>query len=238
MRKLIVKKTLLNSLTIALIAFSTMLMPVRANAQKYKLLSQSDLELLEQQNMDYMKQIDKIIKDYPAFEYNYTFDDGKLKDVTVTGVDNEIDRKRLEVVLFDLKSNENALKNKSNTMGVFYVVDQEPKYKNGEVALERTLQSNLKYPEDAKNWGVEGTIYVKFVIDENGNIPFATTSDAIDSKKESYVDELEKQAVKAVKATSGEWKPGEINGVKIASMAVVPIKFEYELAPSLADWIQ
>ena len=237
MKKLITKKLVFNPLMLLLLTFS-MLMAGNVNAQKYDLNTSSDLELLEQKNMDYMKQIDKIIKDYPGFEYNYTFEDGKLKNVTVTGVDNVIDRKRLEVILFDLKSNENALKGKTNSMGVFYTVDNEPRYKGGEDALENTLQSNLKYPEDAQNWGVEGTIYVKFVVDENGNVPFATTSEVLNSKKERYVKELEKQAVKAVKATSGNWVPGKVDGVKVASLAVVPIKFDNQLTPGLADWIQ
>ena len=223
--------------TLVFLSFS-LLMASSASAQKYDMSTNSDYELLQQENMDYMKQIDKIIKDYPGFEYNYTFDDGELQDVTVTGVDNRIDRKRLEVILFDLKSNKNELKGKSNSMGVFYTVDTEPRYQGGEDELESTLRSNLKYPEDAQNWGVEGTIYVKFVVDENGNVPFATTSEMLNSKKERYVKELENQAVKAVKATSGDWVPGKVEGVKVASLAVVPIKFEYELSPGLAAWVR
>ena len=127
MKKLITRKLVFNPLILLLLTFS-MLIAGNANAQKYDLSTTSDLELLEQRNMDYMKQIDQIIKDYSGFKYNYTFENGKLKDVTVTGVDNVIDRKRLEVILFDLKSNQNALKEKTNSMGVFYTVDKEPLY--------------------------------------------------------------------------------------------------------------
>jgi hypothetical protein len=83
------------------------------------------------------------------------------------------------------------------------------------------------------NWGVEGTIFVKFVVDENGENPFATTASNIETSMDRYLEDLERQAVEAVKATSGDWEPGKVNGVEVASMAVVPITFEFETHPSL-----
>ncbi len=209
-----------------------------ANAQKTTVITNSEMEELQDQNMDYMEQIDKIIEDYPDFSYSYVMKDGKLADVEVTGVDNVIDMKKLEVVIFNLKSNKNLLKGEKNSIGVFYTVDKEARYKGGEDALENTIQDNLKYPEDAKNWGASGTIYVKFVIDANGNIPFASTSSNIKTSTPRYSKELEDQAVEAVKATSGKWIPGQIDGVNVASLAVVPIKFDLELDPSLSAWIE
>lgn len=234
MKNLSTKKSVFKLLTIALI----MCMGIATRAQENKSMSGSEMEKLADKNMDYMKQIHKIIKDYPAFSYTYTMNDGEVQDVTVTGVDNDIDRKRLEVVLFDLKSNKNMLKNKANRVGVFYSVDEEPTYKGGRDALERKIHSNLKYPREAKNWGVEGTIFVKFVVDENGEIPFATTSSNIETSMDIYLKDLQEQAVSAVESTSGNWEPGTVNGVKVASLAVIPITFDFEKNPMLPALIQ
>jgi len=201
-----------------------------AKAQETTVITIGQMEKLQDQDMDYLKQIHKIIKDYPAFSYTYTMNDGKVEDVTVKGVENVIDRKRLEVVLFDLKSNKNMLKNKANRVGVFYSVDQPAEYEGD---IDRTILSNLKYPEKAKNWGVEGTIYVKFVVDEDGEIPFATTSTNIETSMDMYLNDLEKQAVSAVKATSGKWEPAKVEGVDVASLAVVPVTFDIESNPTL-----
>jgi len=57
MKKLITRKLVFNPLILLLLTFS-MLIAGNANAQKYDLSTTSDLELLEQRNMDYMKQID------------------------------------------------------------------------------------------------------------------------------------------------------------------------------------
>lgn len=228
------KKLVLKLFASTFIAFS--LLTFTANAQRDDLTS-SELEKIQDENMDYMSQISKIVKDYPSFAYTYDIEDGKVVNVNVTGVEKDIDRKKLEVMLFDLKSNKNMIKNKANRIGVFYSVDEPAKY-NGSGELDRVIQSNLKYPEDAKNWGVEGTVFVKFVVDDNGKIPYATTSSNIETSREDYLKDLEQQAVKAVKATSGDWKPGKVNGVEVSSMAVVPVNFDFRKNPSIPTLIQ
>lgn len=200
--------------------------------------AQENLEEIQDRNMDYLDQINEIIKDYPAFSYSYKMENGELSDVVVSGVESEVDTKRLEVALFDLKSNKNMIKNKANRIGVFYSVDQQPEYNGGEEALNDALVNNLKFPEEAKNWGVEGTIYVKFVVDENGEIPFATTSSNIETSIDSHLTDLEEQAVSAVKATSGDWEPGKISGVAVAALSVVPVTFDFEKSPAVPTLIR
>lgn len=185
-----------------------------------------DMSKMKEQHMDYVQQINDIIETYPAFSYKYRMKDGKVNDVVVTGVDNDIDRKRLEVVLFDLNSKRNMLDPKSNRVGVFYDVDNNARYAEGEKALENELLSHLEYPQGAEDWGVEGTIYVKIIVDDEGKIPFATTSTNIETAADWYLEDLEEQAVEAVQKTSGDWKPAEVEGVEVASLAVVPVTFE------------
>lgn len=201
-------------------------------------MSGSELEQMQDKNMDYLFQINEIVKDYPAFSYSYKMKDGNVEDVVVTGVDNEIDRKKLEVVLFDLKSNRNKMKSTANRIGVFYSVDEEASFDGGEEALRTEVLSNLKYPETAKNWGMEGTIFVKFVVDENGDIPFATTSSNIETSMEVYLKDMEEQAISAIKATSGEWEPAEVENVEVASLSVLPITFDFEKNPTLPALIR
>jgi hypothetical protein len=230
------KKSVFKLSAILLIVFS--LFGLSTYAQQNKSMSISELEKLEDENMDYLKQVYKVVKDYPAFSYTYSMEDGQVQDVTVTGIDSDIERKRLEVILFDLKSKKNMLKNKANRVGVFYSVDEPAAYNGGRDELEREIRNNLEYPFDAKNWGVEGTIFVKFVVDANGEIPFATADSNIETSMEMYLEDLQEQAVSAVKATSGEWEPASVEGVEVASLAVVPVTFDIEKHPSLPALIR
>ena len=230
------KKSVFKLSVILLIVFS--LPGLSTYAQQTKSMSLSELEKLEDENMDYLKQVYKVVKDYPAFSYTYSMEDNQVQNVTVTGIYSDIERKRLEVILFDLKSKKNMLKNKANRVGVFYSVDEPAAYNGGRDELEREIRNNLEYPFDAKNWGVEGTIFVKFVVDTNGEIPFATADSNIETSMEMYLEDLQEQAVSAVKATSGEWEPASVEGVEVASLAVVPVTFDIEKHPSLPALIR
>jgi hypothetical protein len=186
---------------------------------------------MQDESMDYVKQIYEIAEDYPAFAFEYEFENGEIKNVSVTGVDDELDKKKLEVVIFDLQANRNKMKNKENRIGVFYSTDTKPEYVNGREELRSTIQENLNYPDDAKNWGVEGTVYVKFVIDDNGEIAFITASEDMESSQEFYIKELKRIAIQAVKTTSGDWKPAEVEGIDVASLMVVPVTFDFRKHP-------
>lgn len=188
----------------------------------------SSIEKVQDENDRYMSKIYNIIGDYPSFSYSYNMEDGKIKSVSVTGVEDELDKKRIEVYLYDLKSNENKIKAKANRIGVFYSVDDKPKYKQGREELVDELYKEIDYPEKAKEWGVEATIFVKFVVDENGEIPYIATSVDSETPYEFYLKKLEEEAIDAVKATSGEWVSGKIDEVNVPSLAVIPISFDIE----------
>ena len=231
MKSMTLKKTLPKWIALASLLFS--LTGNGAFAQNENPITYEEMEEIVDENLEYLKKINRIIRDYPSFSYEYTFDNSKIEDVTVTGVENDGDRKRLEVVLLDLKSNKNMLKNQENRVGVFYSVDEEATYKDGREALQEQLRSQLKYPEKAEDWGVEGTIFVIFVVDDNGEIPFATTNSNVQTTMERFVKDLEMQAIKAIKATSGDWEPAEVENVDVASRVVVPITFDFKANPFL-----
>ncbi|WP_297099211.1 energy transducer TonB [uncultured Draconibacterium sp.] len=200
-------------------------------AQEKKVNTAFNTKDMHNQDMEYADQLKEIIEKYPAFTFKYGLKNGKVQDVVVTGIDDEIDRKRMEVVLFNLNHHRNMVTKTDERVGVFYDIDKHAMYEGGEQALEQEILSNLEYPKDAKNWGVEGTIYVKVVVDDDGTIPFVTTSTNIETSVESYLDDLEEQAIAAVHETSGEWEPAEVEGVEVASLAVIPITFELENHP-------
>ena len=55
-------------------------------------------------------------------------------------------------------------------MEVYYQVDEMAEPDGGVMAFREDLAVRIIYPEDAKKNGVQGKIYIKFIIDENGNI--------------------------------------------------------------------
>ena len=52
----------------------------------------------------------------------------------------------------------------------FNVVEQMPKFPGGDDARIKFLNENLKFPEEARKQGISGTIYLSFVVEDDGEI--------------------------------------------------------------------
>jgi len=92
-------------------------------------------------------------------------------------------------------------------------IDKMPTIKGGIQALAK----NIKYPKAAKKEGIMGTVFVKAIIDESGNVESADVEKGVN-------DELNAAAISAVKLT--KFTPGEDKGEKVKAEVVIPIKFK------------
>src|ERR1035438_2191630 len=53
---------------------------------------------------------------------------------------------------------------------VYDIVEKMPEYPGGQVAMMAFIQTNLQFPEYAKNNNLQGTVYATFIIDKKGKI--------------------------------------------------------------------
>lgn len=107
--------------------------------------------------------------------------------------------------------------------GVYNYTQSAPAFPGGQNSLETYINRNIQYPEDAIDNEVEGTVYVLFTIDENGNVRNAKTTNT------TIGYGLEEEALRVVKGMTG-WIPGSNNGVKVKTWYTIPIT--YRLADS------
>ena len=52
---------------------------------------------------------------------------------------------------------------------VFLIVEEPPTFPGGDAALYKWLGENLKYPEEAKELGIQGRVFVSFVVEPDGS---------------------------------------------------------------------
>jgi len=102
---------------------------------------------------------------------------------------------------------------------IFVAMETTPEFKGGEKAFREFLLKNLIYPKEAKDKGIEGTVYVEFIVNEDGTI------DAV-AVIRSVSKELDEEANRVIKLTSGKWKPGKQNGKTVKASIIVPVKFK------------
>ena len=97
------------------------------------------------------------------------------------------------------------------------VVDKEPEFPGGEEAMFEFIKKNIQYPELPKQMGIQGLVYVHFVVSKSGAIKKITTSRAPH-------EDLAKEATRVVDMMP-KWIPGEQAGKRVNVKYTLPIHF-------------
>ena len=79
------------------------------------------------------------------------------------------------------------------------------------------LRANLRYPADARQKGIEGTVYTSFIVEKDGSVSEVKTIRGIH-------EEADTEARRVVQ-NFPKWVPGKQNGEPVRVRFVLPIKF-------------
>lgn len=93
-------------------------------------------------------------------------------------------------------------------------------FPGGKKAEQEYIQKNLKYPQSAKDNGIEGVVGVIFVVNADGSIGNIRIKRMIDP-------DLESESIRLVK-NMPKWVPASDNGTPIESQAEVNVTFSLE----------
>jgi len=100
---------------------------------------------------------------------------------------------------------------------VFTVVEEMPKFKGGNKALYTYLGNNIKYPDVAKKEGIEGTVYVTYVVEKDGSVSHVKILRGVH-------ESLDKESLRVVKEMP-KWEPGKQKGKPVRVQYSLPIKY-------------
>lgn len=120
-------------------------------------------------------------------------------------------------VIFDEPVEEVVKKGNEDDI-IFTVVEQQAEFPGGFEAMGKFLGKNMKYPAKARRMDIQGSVFVSFVIDKNGNISDPQIIKGISA-------ECDEEAIRVVKLMP-PWKPGKQNGKPVKCRFVLPIKFK------------
>lgn len=111
---------------------------------------------------------------------------------------------------------------------IYERVEQMPEFLTGEDGLSDFLNENVEYPQAEKDDGIEGTVNVYFIVDENGNVIDVNTNGPQSTPPPAKA--LMKAAITAVEKMkqSKMWKPGYQSRKAVKVKCVVPITFSVE----------
>jgi periplasmic protein TonB len=102
---------------------------------------------------------------------------------------------------------------------VWRKVEIEAEYPGGAAAWQRFLNRNLRYPQEAIDNEINGSVVVQFIVDEEGNV---SNVEAV-----SGPEVLCTEMIRVIKK-SGKWTPAVQNGRQVRSLKKQPICIHLE----------
>ena len=103
---------------------------------------------------------------------------------------------------------------------IFTIVEETATPKGGMAAFYKYVGSKLKYPSQATRMGVEGKVYVEFVINRDGTIVDVRVVRGIGAG-------CDEEAVRVVQS-SPAWNPGKQRGKPVRQKYTLPIQFKLQ----------
>lgn len=100
---------------------------------------------------------------------------------------------------------------------IYNIVDESAKFGGDKDALQRFLSENLQYPKEAQEKGVQGTVFVTFVVEKDGSVSNVMVLRSIGAG-------CDEEAVRVIKAMP-KWTPAKHNGEIVRMQFNLPIKF-------------
>ena len=143
-----------------------------------------------------------IVDDDVEIEDELQIEDTEADDATVIDVQPVVETKKEE---------------EAEEQQVFFIVEDMPEFPGGELALRKYIANAIKYPVIAQENGIQGKVYVTFVVGKDGSIQDARVARGVDPS-------LDKEALRVVN-TLPKWKPGKQRGQPVRVSYTVPINF-------------
>ena len=103
---------------------------------------------------------------------------------------------------------------------IFTVVEEQPSFPGGEQARMKYLQKNIEYPQMALESGIEGTVFVTFVVEPDGSVTDVRILRGIGGG-------CDEEALRVVR-NMPKWKPGKQRGKSVRVQFNMPIRFKLQ----------
>lgn len=144
------------------------------------------------------------------------------KNITVVLPVEPVKLERAVVVAYRQEEKQ-KIKTREENEEIFVIVEEMPTFPEGDVM--DFLIKWLRYPTKAVEEGVQGTVYVSFVVDYTGKVVEPQIVRGVS-------EELDSEVLRLVKLMPS-WKPGKQRGVPVSVKFTMPVEFKLENSPSV-----
>lgn len=103
---------------------------------------------------------------------------------------------------------------------VFTIVEEMPDFPGGMAKLGEYLAKNIKYPQMAREAGIQGKVFINFVVEKDGSIADVKVMRGIGGG-------CDEEAIRVVKSMP-KWKPGKQRGKAVRVSYNLPVNFKLQ----------
>jgi len=100
---------------------------------------------------------------------------------------------------------------------IFTIVEEMPSFPGGEEARLRFLSENIRYPQMAREAGIQGTVFLTFVVERDGSVTDVRIVRGIGGG-------CDEEAVRVTR-NMPRWSPGRQRGQPVRVQFSMPIRF-------------
>ena len=107
---------------------------------------------------------------------------------------------------------------------VYFIVEEMPKFQGHDFNhFKKWVAEHVHYPKEAAENGIEGSVFVRFIVFPDGHVDSVTVVRGVDPL-------LDAEAARVVRS-SPKWTPGKQKGKKVPVAFVVPVVFKLVDSP-------
>ena len=103
---------------------------------------------------------------------------------------------------------------------IFQIVEEMPAYPGGDAKLMEYVAKNIKYPQIARETGIQGRVFVGFVVEPDGSVSNVKVLRGIGGG-------CDEEAMRVVKSMP-KWKPGKQRGKAVRVSYMLPVNFKLQ----------
>ena len=103
---------------------------------------------------------------------------------------------------------------------IFTVVEEMPEFPGGMAKLAEYLAKNIKYPQLARESGIQGRVFINFVVEHDGSVTNVKVMRSLGGG-------CDEEAMRVVKSMP-KWKPGKQRGKPVRVSYNLPVNFKLQ----------
>ena len=103
---------------------------------------------------------------------------------------------------------------------IFQIVEEMPAFPGGEAKLMEYVGKNIKYPQIARETGIQGRVFIGFVVEPDGSVSNVKLLRGIGGG-------CDEEAMRVVKSMP-KWKPGKQRGKAVRVSYQIPVLFKLQ----------